>query len=198
MVVDALPDPAGRATDVTRVSSTDLVEHLRRHAVRTDGPFTLRSGEVSEWYVDARQTTFDGQGAILAGSAVLVALDPLVVACGGLTMGADPLAVAAAVLAASGGRDLRAFSIRKSGKDHGVGGRLVGPVRPGDVVALLDDTVTTGGALFEALAVARHEGLVVRQALALVDRSGGGVASRMADEGIPYAGLVTPADLGLA
>lgn len=43
----------------------ELVEHLRRHSVRTDGPFTLRSGEISDFYIDARQTTFDGKGATL-------------------------------------------------------------------------------------------------------------------------------------
>ncbi len=45
----------------------DLVAHLTSHAVRTDGPFTLRSGVVSDWYIDARQTTFDGVGATSLG-----------------------------------------------------------------------------------------------------------------------------------
>lgn len=175
-----------------------LVAHLRSHSVRTDGPFTLRSGAVSGWYVDARRTTFDGEGARLAGKAVVAALLPEVSACGGLTMGADPIAVAAAVVAAESGRRLRAFSIRKAEKDHGTGGRLVGPVEAGEAVALLDDTVTTGGALLEALAVARTEGLAVVQALALVDRSGGTVAAALEAERVPYTCLVTPADLGVS
>lgn len=175
-----------------------LVAHLRAHSVRTDGPFTLRSGAVSDWYIDARQTTFDGAGARLVGEAVLAALEPVVAACGGLTMGADPVAVATAVVAAGSGRQLRAFSVRKAAKDHGTGGRLVGPVRRGDPVALLDDTVTTGGALVEALTVARAEGLVVVQALTVVDRSGGRVAEALGAAGVPYSCLVTPADLGLS
>lgn len=175
-----------------------LVEHLRLHSVRTDGPFTLRSGEVSDWYIDARQTTFDGEGARLVGEAVAASLVPGVVACGGLTMGADPIAVAAAIMAVDSGRSLRAFSVRQAAKDHGTGGRLVGPVRAGDVVALLDDTVTTGGALLEALGCARDAGLVVGQVLTLVDRSAGVVAERMAAEGIPYTCLVTPGDLGVS
>ena len=71
-------------------------------------------------------------------------LDERVVAVGGMTMGADPIAVSAAVVATGLGRTLNAFSIRKQSKDHGVGGRLVGAVDPGDKVAILEDTSTTG------------------------------------------------------
>ena len=65
-----------------------LRDHLVAHALRTDGPFTLRSGQVADWYLDARQTTFDGHGAHLVGAAVFEALDPDASAIGGLTMGA--------------------------------------------------------------------------------------------------------------
>ncbi len=43
----------------------DLVDHLKRHALRTDGPFRLSSGGTSSWYLDGRQTTFDGEGAVM-------------------------------------------------------------------------------------------------------------------------------------
>ncbi len=174
-----------------------LIDHLREHAVRTDGPFTLRSGAVSDWYIDARQTTFDGVGAGLVGDALLAVLAPGVQAVGGMTMGADPIALAAVVRAAEAGRPLRAFSIRKDVKGHGTGGRLVGPVRAGDVAAIVDDTVTTGGALIEAIDVARHAGLVVEQAIAIVDRSDGVVAERVASAGVPYTTLVEVAELGV-
>jgi orotate phosphoribosyltransferase len=174
-----------------------LVDHLRTHSVRTDGPFTLRSGAVSDWYIDARQTTFDGRGATAVGEAVLAVLDPSVVAVGGMTMGADPIAVATAVCGAAAGRDMRAFSIRKAEKDHGTGGRLVGPVRNGDVIALVDDTVTTGGALVEALEVCRDAGLTIAQVLAIVDRSGGAVAERIAATGHSFDALVDVSELGV-
>ncbi len=174
-----------------------LAEHLRTHAVRTDGPFTLASGAVSPWYIDARRTTFDGAGATSVGRAVIASLHPGVVAVGGMTMGADPMAVAAAIVAAGEGRDLRAFSIRKAPKDHGTGGRLVGAVRRGDAVAILEDTTTTGSALLEAISVAAEAGLEVVQAIALVDRSGGVVGEALSDRGIPYRSLVSLEDLGL-
>ena len=178
-------------------SKQRLVEHLRAHAVRTDGPFTLRSGAVSDWYIDARQTTFDGEGAIAVGEAVLDVLVPEVVAVGGLTMGADPIAVATAIAGASAGRSLHAFSVRKEAKGHGTGGRLVGPVGPDDVVAVLEDTTTTGSAMFEAIEALSDAGVSIAQVITLVDRSGGVAATKVAAAGIPYLALVTPRDLGV-
>ncbi|HEY5685533.1 MAG TPA: orotate phosphoribosyltransferase [Acidimicrobiia bacterium] len=174
-----------------------LVAHLREHSVRTDGPFRLRSGEMSDWYIDARQTTFSGDGARVVGAAVLEAVPDGVQAVGGMTMGADPIAFATAIVAAEEGRPLSAFSIRKVAKDHGVGGRLVGPVGAGTRVVMLEDTTTTGGALIEAIGVARAEGLEIVRAVSLVDRSAGATGRRVADMGIDYLALVTPAMLGV-
>lgn len=172
----------------------DLIEHLRQHSLRTDGPFTLASGLVADWYMDARQTTFSGEGSRLVAQAVLEVVSPDAVAVGGMTMGADPIALATATW--SQGR-LNAFSIRKAQKNHGTGGRLVGPVRRGDVVTILEDTTTTGGALVEAVDVALEAGLTVIQAISLFDRSGGTVAELMGERGIPYSSLATPSDLGV-
>lgn len=176
---------------------SELAEHLREHALRTDGPFTLRSGAVTSWYLDARQTTFDGAGALIVADAVLEVLDPAVRALGGMTIGADPIAVATATVATLRGRPLRAFSIRKQAKEHGAGGRLVGPVAPGDVVAVLEDTTTTGGALREAVEVAVGSRLRVAQAIVLVDRSHGTAERLVTGMGITYAALVRPQDLGV-
>ncbi|MGQ0849615.1 MAG: orotate phosphoribosyltransferase [Actinomycetota bacterium] len=173
-----------------------LIAHLRL-SVRTDGPFVLRSGAMSDWYLDARQTTLSGDGARLVGRAVLDVLDPSIDALGGMTMGADPVALATAVVAAEQGRTLRAFSVRKEAKEHGTGGRLVGPVRPGDRVAVVEDTVTTGGALLEAVNVVREAGITVGQVVVLVDRSGDALAAKLADLAIPYTFLLHPADLGI-
>lgn len=171
-----------------------LIEHLRSHSLRTDGPFVLSSGLEADWYLDARQTTFSGLGAYLVARAVLEVLDPSVTAVGGMTMGADPIAVATAV--ESEGR-VDAFSIRKAAKGHGTGGRLVGPVAGDDVVAVLEDTTTTGNAFLEAVDVAIDHGLHVVQAIALFDRSGSTVKDRMAARSIPYVALATLPDLGI-
>jgi len=152
---------------------------------------------VTTWYLDARQTTFSGKGAWLVGEAVLEVVDPSARAIGGMTMGADPIAIATAMVAAREGRELSAFSIRQEAKDHGTGGRVVGPVSPGVRVVILEDTTTTGGAAMEATDAATAEGLEVVQAIALVDRSGDVAAGAFAVRGIPYVALVLPADLGV-
>ena len=176
--------------------SAELIDHLRR-ALRTDGPFTLTSGAVSSWYLDARQTTLDGEGALLVGRAILEVLAPGVEAVGGMTMGADPIALATAMTAALDGRALRAFSVRKTAKDHGTGGRLVGPVRAGDRVAVIEDTTTTGGSAAEAMEHLVGEGVEVAQVVALVDRSDGAAARRFENLGVEFTALVVPADLGV-
>lgn len=176
---------------------SELISHLRTHAVRTDGPFTLRSGAVTDWYLDARQTTFSGRGARLVGEVLLAHIDVRVQAVGGLTMGADPLAMATAIAADAHDRDLAAFSIRKEAKTHGTGGRLVGPVVPGTPVTILEDTTSTGGAMAEAVEVARASGLDVVEAVALIDRSGSGATERMAQLGVSYHAVITPGDLGV-
>lgn len=174
-----------------------LIAHLRKHALRTNGPFVLRSGATSDWYLDARQTTYSGEGARLVGRAILSVLDDSVVAVGGMTMGADPVALSAALMGAEGHRPLRAFSIRAQAKDHGGGGRLVGPVAAGDAVAVVEDTVTTGSAMLEAIDVLTEAGIDVIQAISVVDRSDGAAASRIGQRGIPFVGLLHPADLGV-
>ena len=152
---------------------------------------------MSSWYLDARQTTFSGDGALLAGLVVLEALVPEVEAVGGMTMGADPIALATSIAAAETGRRLPAFSIRERTKDHGTGGRLVGPVSPGMKVAILEDTTTTGTAAIEAAEIAQIEGLQVVQAVALVDRSSGLAAANFAKLGVPHVAIVRPSDLGV-
>ena len=174
-----------------------LVRHLAEHGLRTDGPFTLRSGVESSWYLDARQTTFDGNGAILVGRLVNEALHRMATAVGGMTMGADPIAIATAIVAALEDRALKAFSVRKEAKDHGLGGRVVGPIDRTDRAVVLEDTTTTGGALVEAIEALRAAGVGVVQAIALVDRSDGVVAARMIELDVPYVALVTPGDLGV-
>jgi orotate phosphoribosyltransferase len=183
---------------VTRSPQTQaLVDHLVAHSLRTDGPFLLRSGQRSDWYMDARQTTFSGIGARLVGAAVLEHVPEGVDAVGGMTMGADPIAVTTAIAAADAGRDIAAFSIRKEEKDHGTEGRLVGPVGPGAKVVVLEDTTTTGSALSEAVTVLQDSFVVVVLTLALVDRSNGAAAHAMHLQGVDYIALTTPSDFGI-
>ncbi len=73
----------------------------------------------------------------------------------------------------------------------------MGPVETGDAVAICDDTVTTGGAIFEALDVLVQEGIIVRQVIVLVDRSAGLLEQRCRERNLPLAAILRPADLGV-
>lgn len=172
-----------------------LIDHLKRHALRTDGPFHLSSGGTSAWYLDGRQTTYDGVGGRLVGGCVWHLMLSEATAVGGLTMGADPVAIAAALVS---DRPLKAFSVRKETKAHGTGGRLVGPVTSEDKAVVVDDTTTTGASLVEATRALRAEDVDVVQAIVVVDRSAGVAAAQMDSLDVPYAAVVVPGDLGVA
>ena len=101
--------------------------------------------------------------------------DSEVSAVGGLTFGADPLAVAAAFASEINALPINAFSIRKTKKDHGIVRWIEGDVQPGQRVAIIDDVATTGGSTIKAIERARSEGLEVVKSVILVDRQEGGL-----------------------
>ena len=175
-------------------NQNELVAHLCANSLFTEGPYRLSSGVESNWYLDGRQTTFDGHGASVVAACVLEVMDTTADVIGGMTMGADPIAVATAVLS---DRPLRAFSVRKGEKEHGTGGRLVGPVVAGDRAVVVEDTVTTGASMGDAIAVHHEEGVEVVQAIVLVDRSAGAAGELFDSLGVPLVSLLTPHDLGV-
>ncbi|MEJ5255095.1 MAG: orotate phosphoribosyltransferase [Acidimicrobiales bacterium] len=171
-----------------------LVRHLLEHSVKR-GTFTLKSGRTSSWFIDAKQTICRPEGILLIADLALPLIDEDVNAIGGLTLGADPVAYGVAAIAATRGRALRSFTIRKEAKDHGVEGRLAGPLLPGDRVVITEDTVTRGTSVLEAARVARELGAHPVMALAVVDR--GGTCAAMAEaEGLRFEALVTAPELG--
>ena len=173
-----------------------LRDHLLAHAVRR-GDFVLRSGARSDWFIDAKQTTCRADGMLLVADALLSVLPDDVTALGGLTMGADAVAFGVAGIAASRGRMLRSFSVRKEAKDHGGGGRIAGALEPGDRVAITEDAVTRGVGMLEAAEAVREAGAEPVLLLPVVDR-GGTCAGMAADAGLAYHALVTAPDLGFA
>jgi orotate phosphoribosyltransferase len=171
-----------------------LVDHLMTHAVRR-GDFVLKSGRPSPWFIDAKQTTCRPEGMLLVADALLAALPPDITAIGGLTMGADAVAFGTAAVAATRGRPLRSFSVRKEVKDHGGGGRLAGALEPGDRVAITEDAVTRGVSMLEAADVVRSCGADPVLLVPVVDR-GGTCEAMAAAAGLAFHPLVTAPDLG--
>jgi orotate phosphoribosyltransferase len=174
--------------------SEEFLRHLHIHSVKR-GDFILKSGARSTWFLDTKQSACRGDGMLLIAEAALPLIPAGATAIGGLTMGADPVAFGIAALAASHGRFLRSFSIRKEEKDHGMGGRIAGALQPGDKAVITEDTATRGTSALDAAKAVRDFGAEVVLILALVDR-GGTAQALAAAEGIPFVSLATAEDLG--
>jgi orotate phosphoribosyltransferase len=156
----------------------ELIDQLCQKAFKfSDEPiFKLVSGRMSQFYVNCKPVTLDPRGLFLVGHLVLEAIKDLDIdGIGGLTFGADPIAVATAYTSELAGQPIKAFSIRKNQKDHGMIRWVEGDLNPGDRVVIIDDVATTGGSTIKAIERAVSEGLQVRKVVILVDRQEGGV-----------------------
>ena len=157
-----------------------------------EGDFTLRSGKRSRWYLDKYRFETDPAllrelGDRLASAAAEA--EPDADRLGGPALGAVALAASAAM--ASG---LPFIIIRGETKEYGTANRLEGPYEPGDLVCLVEDVVTSGGALCEAVEAVREAGLVVRHAVCVVDREEGG-ADALARLGVRLSSLYRAGEL---
>ncbi len=133
------------------------------------GEFKLSSGSTSDYYVDCRTTTLDARGAQLVGQVFLEEIREQsweADAIGGLTLGADPIVVAVAVVSGT----MHGFLVRKAEKQHGTGRRIEGFAEKGKRVVIVDDVCTTGASTVEAIEVAREFGFEVVGAMCLVER----------------------------
>ena len=141
------------------------------------GDFTLTSGRKSSYYFDGRLLSLDPEGARLIGQALLPIIRAAgAEAVGGPTLGADPIVNTVALTSYLEGLNIPAFIVRKEAKAHGTGQAIEGPLAPGCPVAIVDDTCTTGGSLFQAIEAAESVGCPVVKVLALLDRREGGSA----------------------
>lgn len=137
------------------------------------GDFTLSSGIKSDYYIDCRTTTLHAQGAELIGRVFLDVFRGqgwAPAALGGLTLGADPIVVAVAVISAQAGSPVHGFLVRKAEKAHGMGRRLEGFQEKGANVVIVDDVCTTGSSTIQAIEAAREFGFNVIGAACLVER----------------------------
>ena len=138
--------------------------------------FKLVSGRMSQFYVNCKPTTLSPRGMFLVGHLVFEDIKDLKPdGIGGLTFGADPMAMATAFVSELKGSPINAFSIRKIQKDHGIIRWIEGDMKPGQRVVIIDDVATTGGSTIKAIERAASEGLDVVKAVILVDRQEGGL-----------------------
>ncbi len=177
-------------------SRARLAGILRRESIKR-GHFVLASGRTSDYYLDCRRTTLHPEGAYLVGVEVLAAIarrgwKP--VAVGGLSLGADPIAAATAVVSHLQGTPVAAFLVRKEAKAHGTGQRIEGAPPAGSAVVIVEDVITTGGSSLVAVEACKEAGLPVAGLVAIVDRQEGG-RENLEGAGLAVEALFTAKEL---
>jgi orotate phosphoribosyltransferase len=160
-----------------------------RQCARLSGQFRLRSGKVSDTYFDKYQ--FESDPALLL--AIARAMAPLVPpgaqVLAGLEMGGIPV-----VTVLSQVTGLPAAFIRKQPKEYGTCRYSEGAPLAGKRFVLVEDVVSSGGAILDAVALLEADGLRPEAALCVIDRQTGG-AEALARAGLPLKALLTLAEV---
>lgn len=181
---------------------SELLGILMAKSVR-HGTFTLASGAISDLYVDAKLTTSDPRAALLVGKVgwelikqTSGMLNTPVDSIGGLTMGADWMALSIGIAAQldSPRNDVKTFSVRKDAKKHGLLKLIEGNFAKGQSVVVVDDVITTGGSTIQAINAIEAAGGRVAFVVVLVDRQEGGHKA-IEDLGHKVVPIFTRADL---
>lgn len=180
-----------------------LLEALAGKSVRR-GNFTLASGAQSDLYVDAKLTTLDPQCALLVGAIGWKLIKQMAAennfridAVGGLTMGADPIALSIGIAACQEdpASAPRVFNVRKEAKKHGMTRNIEGNFRVGDTVVVIDDVITTGGSTIQAIDKIEADGGKVAFAIVLVDRQEQSGRANIEARGCPVVSIFNREDV---
>jgi len=165
-----------------------LADRIRR-AARVTGSFTLRSGKTSDVYFDKYQ--FEADPALLRDIAE--AMLPLVPqgtqVLAGLEMGGIPLATVMSQLSG-----IPACFVRKEAKAYGTCRYLEGAALASQRFVLVEDVVSSGGAIIDALSKLRADGLEPLGAVCVIDRQTGGKEA-LAAHGLAFVALLTYAEI---
>ena len=172
----------------------------RYHAFQWDprNGFVLASGETSPYYVDCRALLAHPDARWLVAQLACAAIRDLSFeAVGGLEMGAIPLATAISdyAFATQPRKTYRTFVVRKQAKDHGLGKQIEGAVKPNDRVLVVDDVLTSGGSILQALQAAKEANLHASHALVIVDRQEQNGKQKIEAQGVELMSLVILDDL---
>ncbi len=171
-----------------------LLQVFKERAV-SFGKFTLASGKESTYYINSKKAIFHSECIKLLGEVLFESTQHLEIdATGGLEVGAIPMAVALCQQYAVHGRNLEGFFVRKQAKEHGSRERIEGVLKPGMKVAVLDDVLTTGGSVHQAIVEIEKAGATVASVICIVDRLEG---ARELLKNYPYQPIFTIRDLGI-
>jgi orotate phosphoribosyltransferase len=152
-------------------TSRDRLKTLFRERALQFGDFTLASGKKSSYYVNSKKVLFHAEAITLLGELLYEATADLdFQAIGGLEVGAIPMAAAALTAFHRHGRAMEGFFVRKQAKEHGSKERVEGQVNAGDKVVVIDDVLTTGGSVVQAIEAVEAKGATVLRVVCICDR----------------------------
>jgi orotate phosphoribosyltransferase len=177
------------------MTTRDRLRDLFRARALQFGDFTLASGKKSTYYVNSKKVLFHAEALTLLGEELYAATEDLAFqAIGGLEVGAIPMAAAALTAFHRHGRHLEGFFVRKQAKSHGSQELIEGQVTRGDAVVVIDDVLTTGGSVIQAIRAVEAAGATVARVVCICDRLQG---AREALAGYDYRPLFTVRDFGI-
>lgn len=175
---------------MTKADDKKLLEVFKKKAV-LKGNFTLSSGLKSSCYFDGRMVTLWPEGAYLIGKKIFdIVTKAGAEAVGGMTLGADPMVTAVAIVSHLEGKPMPVFIVRKEPKKHGTQRLIEGHLPGGARVAIVDDVITTGGSVLRAIEAVEAEGCKVVKVVVLLDRHQGG-ADELRRKGYDYTAILS-------
>lgn len=155
-----------------------LIEKIQSKSLITNREITLSSGLKSNYYINCKKVTLNPDTSFLIGSLFYNEIKDLDAdAIGGLTFGADAIALSTSLTAYRFNKYIKAFSIRKQDKSHGTKQRIEGDIKAGNKVIIVEDVITTGKSAIEAIETAVSYGLIPIKVIALVDRQQNGITN---------------------
>jgi len=170
---------------------TDLAAQLKEHAY-LEGDFVLRSGKRSKYYLDKYR--FETRPELLRPLGERIAAIVREHAADATRLAGPELGAVALAASASLASGLPFLIVRKAAKEYGTTKRIEGVFEPGECVCVVEDVVTSGGALLESVVALRGAGLVVHTAVCVVDREEGG-ADALARHAVRLRPLFRAGDL---
>lgn len=187
--------PDNQQPHAMHANPVDRLKQLFLQRAIAFGQFTLASGKTSNYYINSKKVLFHSEAIALLGELLYEATRDLEFnAIGGLEIGAIPMATAACMRYAQAGRTLEGFFVRKEVKGHGSKERLEGLVHAGDRVVVIDDVLTTGGSVLQAINEVEKIGAIVVRVICIVDRLQGAAEALRAYDFRP---LFTIRDFGI-
>jgi len=158
-----------------RVRLAEIIQEKSIKIAPPGEPFTLTSGQKSNYYINGKLTAGDPEGLYCIARLVLEEAQKLgAEAVGGPTLGADPIVGAIAALSHLAGTPMPLFIVRKEAKQHGARQQVEGSDIGGKKVVIVEDVITTGGSVFKAIDVVKELGCEILKVICLVDREQGG------------------------